>query len=123
MYNGNNIMHDRGPDSPRTRALIVWQDPANHTALRPGMPMLVMYGDADPVPVPPTGGHAVSQVQEELRAAGKTLPKVISYPDARHEIFNEVNREEVTADLVAWLRDAFDGKFAVPTKSGVKSRL
>ncbi|BAN00751.1 hypothetical protein YM304_04370 [Ilumatobacter coccineus YM16-304] len=25
------------------------------------------------------------------------------YPDARHEILNETNRDEVTADLVAWL--------------------
>jgi alpha-beta hydrolase superfamily lysophospholipase len=25
------------------------------------------------------------------------------YPDARHEILNETNREEVTADVVAFL--------------------
>jgi alpha-beta hydrolase superfamily lysophospholipase len=25
------------------------------------------------------------------------------YPDARHEIFNETNRDEITADVVAWL--------------------
>ena len=25
------------------------------------------------------------------------------YPGARHEIFNETNRDEVTADVVAWL--------------------
>jgi alpha-beta hydrolase superfamily lysophospholipase len=25
------------------------------------------------------------------------------YPDARHEMLNEANREEVTADLIAWL--------------------
>lgn len=62
----------------------------------------------------------MSQVQAELRAAGKTLPKVVSYPEARHEIFSEINRDEVTADLVAWLRDALAGKFAQPA---VKSRL
>ena len=26
-----------------------------------------------------------------------------AYPDARHELFNETNRDEVVADLVAWL--------------------
>ena len=25
------------------------------------------------------------------------------YPGARHELFNEINRDEVTADLAAWL--------------------
>ena len=25
------------------------------------------------------------------------------YPGARHEMFNETNRDEVVADLVAWL--------------------
>jgi alpha-beta hydrolase superfamily lysophospholipase len=24
------------------------------------------------------------------------------YPDARHEVFNETNRDEVTGDLLAW---------------------
>ncbi len=25
------------------------------------------------------------------------------YPDARHELFNEINRDEVTRDVLAWL--------------------
>ena len=25
------------------------------------------------------------------------------YPDARHEIFNETNRDEVTRDVIGWL--------------------
>ena len=73
------------------------------------MPILIVYGDCDPVPVPPTGGHAVTQIQAELRAAGKALPKVISYPGARHEIFNEINRDEVTQDVVKWVSDVLDG--------------
>ena len=28
---------------------------------------------------------------------------VALYPGARHEMFNETNRDEVTADLIAWL--------------------
>jgi len=28
---------------------------------------------------------------------------VTVYPGARHEVFNEINRAEVVADLVAWL--------------------
>jgi alpha-beta hydrolase superfamily lysophospholipase len=30
--------------------------------------------------------------------------KLIVYTDARHEIFNELNREEVYADTIAWLK-------------------
>jgi len=26
------------------------------------------------------------------------------YPDARHEVMNETNREEVLGDLLAWLK-------------------
>ena len=29
--------------------------------------------------------------------------RCIVYPDARHEVFNETNRDEVLADTVAWL--------------------
>ena len=32
-----------------------------------------------------------------------TEVKAIVYPEARHEIFNETNRDEVIADLVEWL--------------------
>ena len=28
---------------------------------------------------------------------------VALYPEARHEVFNETNRDEITADLVTWL--------------------
>ena len=34
--------------------------------------------------------------------------EVIVYDGARHEIFNETNKDEVIADLVAWL----DGRLA-----------
>ena len=31
------------------------------------------------------------------------------YPGARHETLNETNRDEVTADLIAWLDGATKG--------------
>jgi alpha-beta hydrolase superfamily lysophospholipase len=30
------------------------------------------------------------------------------YPQARHELFNESNRDEVTADLLKWLAQALN---------------
>jgi alpha-beta hydrolase superfamily lysophospholipase len=26
------------------------------------------------------------------------------YPEARHELFNETNRKEVIADMIAWIK-------------------
>ena len=36
-------------------------------------------------------------------AAGLGDVTLIAYPGGRHEVFNEINRAEVTADLVSWL--------------------
>jgi alpha-beta hydrolase superfamily lysophospholipase len=38
-----------------------------------------------------------------LRDAGLTDVTLVVYPGARHEVFNETNRDEVVADLLAWL--------------------
>ncbi|SJN23092.1 Lysophospholipase; Monoglyceride lipase; putative [Mycetocola reblochoni REB411] len=40
--------------------------------------------------------------------SGATDIAIRVYPEARHEIYNELNRDEVVGDLVAWL----DGRFA-----------
>ena len=40
---------------------------------------------------------------EEIRAAGVKSVDVKLYPDGRHEMFNEINREEVRKDLISWL--------------------
>ena len=40
---------------------------------------------------------------EQLKKAGMENVTVKLYQDARHELFNELNRDEVTADLIAWL--------------------
>ena len=41
---------------------------------------------------------------QRYRNAGMTDVSVTLYPGARHEILNETNRGEVTADIIAWLR-------------------
>ena len=62
--------------------------------------MLVIAGDQDPAAG--MGAHPTT-LAEALRAAGVTTDLTL-YPDARHELLNETNRDEVTADVVAWLR-------------------
>lgn len=65
-----------------------------------GLPVLLMSGDADPVGANGTG---VRQVAARLRNVGMTDVSLRLYPGARHEIFNETNRSEVTSELLDWL--------------------
>jgi alpha-beta hydrolase superfamily lysophospholipase len=70
--------------------------------IRADLPILLMSGSHDPL----SGAMAlVELVAQRYRDAGVGDVTVIGYQDARHEIFNETNRDEVTADLVDWLRN------------------
>jgi alpha-beta hydrolase superfamily lysophospholipase len=68
--------------------------------IRADLPILLMSGSADPL----SGAMAlVELVGQRYRDAGVRDVTVLGYPDARHEVFNETNRDEVTADLIHWL--------------------
>jgi alpha-beta hydrolase superfamily lysophospholipase len=63
--------------------------------------VLLLSGQRDPV-----GGEDGAQVTalaELMRERGLEVEQRM-YPDARHEVFNEANRDEVVEDLVTWLR-------------------
>ncbi len=64
------------------------------------LPVLFLSGDRDPVG---QMGKGVLTVAEAFRKAGMKSVTVKLYPDARHEMFNETNKEEADADLAAWL--------------------
>ena len=55
----------------------------------------------DPVAGPSAMGPQV--VAERYRQVGLTDVTVTLYPEARHELLNETNRDEVTADVIAFL--------------------
>jgi alpha-beta hydrolase superfamily lysophospholipase len=66
------------------------------------LPILAIAGERDPV-----GGRAgVDRLVAELRDAGLARVDERIYPDARHELLNETNRDAVTDDLRSWLRTA-----------------
>jgi len=77
-----------------------------------------MAGEADPCH---EGFKAVTQICSVYRKAGKADPKALVYGGARHELFNETNRDEITQDLVAWLGGVFGRAAAVAP--GPQSRL
>ncbi len=63
-------------------------------------PMLLLVGRDDPV----GGPRSVHKLAEAYRSrSGLTDVTTLVYPDARHEIFNELQQQEVRADLLAWL--------------------
>lgn len=64
------------------------------------VPIYLFAGDMDPVG---NHGEGVKQVAEELRSAGVRDVTLRLYPGGRHEMFNEINRDEVYTDLIAWL--------------------
>ena len=69
-------------------------------ALRPGLPVYLFTGDQDPVNNKLEWFHPLV---ERLRAAGLRDVTTRVYAGARHEVLNETNRGEVTADFLAWL--------------------
>ncbi len=66
-----------------------------------GLRTLVMSGDTDPVG---GFGKGVRKVYDGLQKNGANV-KLKLYSGARHELFNETNREEVFADIIAFLED------------------
>ncbi|MFT4051130.1 MAG: alpha/beta fold hydrolase [Microbacterium sp.] len=72
-----------------------------------GLPVLLMVGRDDPV----GGPRSVHRLADAYRTrSGLSDVTTLVYPDARHEIFNEVCSAEVFADLVAWLDARFPAR-------------
>ena len=69
--------------------------------IRSDLPLLIVSGEADPLS---GGGQLVELLGQRYRDAGLGDVTTRIYPEARHEIFNETNRVEITADVVAWLQ-------------------
>lgn len=63
-------------------------------------PVFVIAGDRDSSGAM---GENAQVLEAALDDAGVTVERRL-YPGARHELLNETNRDEVTADVIAWLR-------------------
>ncbi len=74
--------------------------PAHLGTMKPDVPVYLLSGALDPVGA---AGKGVETTARELRAAGVADVTVKLYEGGRHEMFNETNRKDVFADLVAWL--------------------
>ncbi len=71
------------------------------------LPIYIFSGARDPA------GLKLSGLIDVYRAAGLNVTAKM-YPDARHETLNEINRDEVTGDLIGWLNAQPLEKVSVP---------
>jgi len=85
--------------------LTVWTERINQPSwagqVAKDLPLLLASGEQDPVG---QFSRGVRRVAKMLNAAGCRV-KTIIYPQARHEILNETNRQMVYADLDAWISE------------------
>lgn len=79
-------------------------DPARLRQIRNDLPVLLVAGDADPINNHLEGLHLL---ESRWRGAGVQQIDTLYYPGGRHEMLNETNRDEVTADIIAWLERTF----------------
>jgi alpha-beta hydrolase superfamily lysophospholipase len=63
------------------------------------LPVMLIAGSDDPL----GGERGNKMLLNAFRKAGVQDVTLIIYPDARHEVFNELNKDEVIADVVEWL--------------------
>jgi len=63
-------------------------------------PVLFISGADDPVG---NFGKGVTRVAKEFAECGVKDIRTVLYPEARHEVLNEINRSEVYQDIYEWL--------------------
>ena len=76
-------------------------------AMDKDLPVLFTAGKEDPVGA---YGQGVQQAAEAFRKAGMKKVSVKLYPLCRHEILNEINREDVYKDILGWIVDTITNK-------------
>lgn len=72
----------------------------NLTAMNKDMPVYFMSGEMDPVG---ECGKGVQKAYNNFLEAGMKDVSIKLYPGGRHEMLNEINKDEVYTDILAWL--------------------
>jgi alpha-beta hydrolase superfamily lysophospholipase len=72
--------------------------------VRSDLPILVQVGQADPI-----GGEYSNKalVKAYRKNAGTNDIELFVYHDARHEIYNELNKDDIIQDLIDWINIRF----------------
>jgi len=74
-------------------------NPSNVAKVPKGMPLYLLAGDKDQVG---DSGKGMQSLYDAYKRAAIFDVRLKLYPNGRHEMFNETNRQEVTDDFIAW---------------------
>jgi alpha-beta hydrolase superfamily lysophospholipase len=80
--------------------LLTLDAPRRFRRVPASLPILLISGTRDPVG---RNGRGPARLARALRGSGARDVTVLLYPEARHELLNETNRDRVTQDIIAWL--------------------
>ena len=76
------------------------QQPNHLSAMKKDLPVFFVAGKEDPVG---SYGKGVEQACAAFKKAGMQDVAIKLYPEGRHEMLNELNKEEVYKDLLDWI--------------------
>ena len=82
------------------KGLILIHEPQAMSKINPNLAVYIVSGSTDPVG---EMGASPTALVNAYRSLHITDMEFVLYPGARHEIFNETNREEVMDNLVSWI--------------------
>ncbi|GAB3187330.1 hypothetical protein GCM10027061_03350 [Nesterenkonia suensis] len=75
-------------------------DPERLARIEKRLPVLIISGQDDPLA---DGGRLLELLAQRYREAGLTDVTLSVHLGARHEIFNETTREEITQEVLRWM--------------------
>lgn len=75
-------------------------NPEAMNSIRKDLPVYIVVGDRDPLN---RQLALVTELIQRFETAGLTDVTFKAYPEARHEVLNETNRNDVVKDILTWL--------------------
>ncbi len=101
------FMFSAGAYATLTELAATANAPATYRATPRSVPLLFISGDADPVG---TNGKGVAQAAASMKQAGHENVTLKLYKAMRHEILNEIGKEDVYNDILQWIEQHNHGK-------------
>ena len=77
-------------------------NPSNVAKIKKDLPILFVSGDSDPVG---DNGEGVKKSYEMMKMVGSTDVTMKLYKDYRHEVLNELNKEQVYEYIESWMEE------------------
>jgi|LGOV01.1.fsa_nt_gb alpha-beta hydrolase superfamily lysophospholipase len=98
--NGNTITIEFGEQMSKAILMVREDEVFNNTPNN--LNIYLASGTGDPLS---NKGKDIEKIAKKYTDSGKKNVTLKLYSDARHEILNEINKEEVMTDMIDWLND------------------